>query len=250
MCVQRLTVTIIARNEADRIGAAIQSVDFADEVLVVDSGSTDDTIDVARSLGARVIETDWPGYREQKNRAMGWATYDWVLGLDADERVNSELAAAITEVLRSPQAAGYEMSRLGHWMGAEIHHGTWRPDRAIRLFDRRFGRWTGGSVHELVEVDGPVHRVAGELVHHPYRDLEEQLQSIQRYAQLFVDDARQDGVRARWWDVVFRPFFHLFKALVLRAGIRDGIRGWCLAALGATHVMLKWGMLYLAQDEP
>ena len=246
---QRLTVTIIAQNEADRIGAAIQSVSFADEVLVVDSGSTDSTIEVARSLGARVIQTDWPGYREQKNRAMGWATHDWVLGLDADERVDAELAASIAEVLKNPAAVGYEMSRLGHWMGAEIHHGTWRPDRAIRLFDRRCGRWTGGSVHEVVEVDGPVQRVQGELVHHPFRDLQEQLESIQRYAELFVDDACAAGVRAYWWDVVFRPFLHLFKALVLRAGIRDGIRGWCLAGLGATHVMLKWGMLYLAQDD-
>jgi len=247
--VEALTVTIIAVNEADRIESAIRSVSFADEVLVVDSGSTDDTVSVARSLGARVIETDWPGYRVQKNRAVAWAQNDWVLGLDADEVVGDALARSIQAVLESPSAVGFEVARLGHWMGAPIEHGTWRPDRAIRLFDRRRGEWSGGSVHERVSVTGAVGRLDGDLLHYPYRDLNEQLSSIQRYAALFVQDARAEGRSARVTDVVFRPIFHLFKALILKGGVRDGVRGLCLAGLGAAGVMLKWGMLYLSDHE-
>jgi len=247
--VEPLTVTIIAVNEADRIGSAIRSVAFADEVLVVDSGSTDDTVAVARALGARVIETDWPGYRVQKNRAATWARHDWVLGLDADEVVGEALAASIQAVLDSPAAVGFEVARLGHWMGAPIEHGTWRPDRAIRLFDRRHGEWTGGSVHERVSVVGEVGRLDGDLFHYPYRDLNEQLGTMQRYAELFVQDAQAEGRSARVVDVVFRPVFHLLKALILKGGIRDGVRGFCLASLGAAGVMLKWGMLYLSDHE-
>jgi glycosyltransferase involved in cell wall biosynthesis len=245
--VNGLTVTIIAANEADRIGAAIESVRFADEVLVVDSGSTDATVAIAKSLGARVIETDWPGYRDQKNRAAGWAKYDWVLGLDADERVDEVLAASIQSALKTPKAFGFEMARQGHWMGAAIGFGTWRPDRAVRLYDRRKGLWAGGSVHERVEVDGPVVLLDGDIQHYPFRSLDEQLSDIGRYANLFVDDAIKAGRRGRVVDLVFRPVAHFLKAIVLRQGFRDGARGWCLAMLGATAVMLKWGMLYLRQ---
>jgi glycosyltransferase involved in cell wall biosynthesis len=242
---KRLSVTIIACNEADRIGRAIESVSFADEVLVIDSGSTDDTVAVAQALGARVIESDWPGYRQQKNRAASWATHDWILGLDADEWVGPTLSASIQAALKAPTVNGFQVDRLGFWMGAPIHHGTWRPDRAIRLFDRRRGQWTGGSVHELVDVEGVTERLVGDLLHDPYRDLSEQLASIDRYARLFVQDARASDRRARVWDVIVRPILHFVKALVVRGGIRDGVRGWCLAGLGAAAVMLKWGMLYL-----
>ena len=245
---ERLSVTIIACNEADRIGRAIQSVSFADEVLLVDSGSTDDTVRIATALGARVIQTDWPGYRAQKNRALTWAQHNWVLGLDADEWVSPILANSIQAALRSPTVFGFEINRLGVWMGTEIHHGVWRPDRSVRLFDRRRGSWSGGSVHERVQIDGRTERLTGDLMHDPYRDLSEQLQSIDRYARLFVNDAITGNKKAYIWDVVFRPFAHLVKALLIRRGVLDGVRGLCLAGLGAAAVMLKWGMLYLRQE--
>ncbi len=247
---QPLSVTIIAVNEADRIGRAIQSVAFADEVLVVDSGSTDDTVAVARAHGARVIETDWPGYRVQKNRAAEWAANDWILGLDADEVVDDVLAEEIQAALDSPLVAGFELGRLGYWMGQAIEHGTWRPDRAIRLYDRRYGQWSGGSVHERVTVDGETRLLKGDLLHYPFRNIEEQLMDMYRYAVLFVEDAQEMGRRAKGVDVLFRPIAHFAKAIVVRRGFLDGIRGWMLAGLGASGVMLKWGMLYLAQRRP
>ena len=240
-----LSVTIIAHNEADRIARAIESVSFADEVLVVDSGSTDDTVRVAEGLGARVIQTDWPGYRLQKVRAAEWARNDWVLGLDADEWLSPALVASIRVALENPKAHGFEMDRLGLWMGAFIRHGVWRPDKSIRLFNRRHGGWAGGAVHERVCVVGDTQRLLGDLMHDPYRDISEQLASIDRYARLFVDDSKAAGRRARVWDVLVRPVAHFIKALVLRRGFLDGVRGWCLAGLGASAVMLKWGMLYL-----
>jgi len=245
-----LSVTIIACNEADRIARAIESVSFADEVLVLDSGSDDDTVGVATALGARVIETDWPGYRVQKERAAELAKNDWILGIDADEWLSPALATSICAALKNPSVNGFEMDRLGLWMGAWIRHGVWRPDRAIRLFNRRRGRWAGGTVHEKVRVDGPIHRLEGDLMHDPYRDLSEQLQSMDRYARLFVEGAKASGRKAYIWDVVVRPPVHFLKALVLRHGFLDGVRGWCLAGLGAAAVMLKWGMLYLDERAP
>ena len=242
-----LSVTIIAVNEADRIGHAIKSVAFADEILVVDSGSTDDTVAIAKSFGARVIETDWPGYREQKNRAAQWAKNDWILGLDADEAVDDTLAAEIKTALVSPNVEGFEIGRLGFWMGRPIEHGTWRPDRSIRLYDRRKGRWLGGAVHERVQVDGKIRRLSGDILHRPYRDLDEQLRDLNRYAELFVQDALMNGRKAYAFDVIFRPMAHVVKAIIIRFGFLDGVRGWMLAGVGAMGVMMKWGMLYLNQ---
>ncbi len=247
---QPLSVTIIACNEADRIGAAIRSVGFAAEVVVLDSGSVDDTVAVAEALGARVLRTGWPGHVAQKTRAMEAATHDWVLNIDADEAVSPELARAIEAALSAPKGAvGFSLDRLGHWGGQPMRHGTWWPDRQLRLFDRRRARYVGRDPHDRVALDGSVGRLPGVLHHHPYRNLEEHLATIGRYADLFVQGCLAEGRRAEWWDVVFRPVLHLFKALVLRAGVLDGVRGWCVAGLGAVHVQLKWGRLYLAQRE-
>jgi glycosyltransferase involved in cell wall biosynthesis len=245
-----LSVTIIAMNEADRIGATIRSVDFAAEVLVLDSGSEDDTVQVAEAHGARVIQTGWPGHVAQKDRAMREAQHDWVLNIDADETLSPELALAIQDVLSAPpQAAGFSFPRLGYWGGEPIRHGTWWPDRQLRLFDRRRARYFGRDPHDRVAVDGPVVCLDQVLVHRPYRNIAEHMGTIGRYADIFVQGCLASGRRAHWWDVVFRPGFHLLKALVLRAGVLDGVRGLCVAGLGALYVQLKWGRLYLAQQE-
>ena len=152
-------MTIIARDEADRIEDAIRSVSFATEVVVLDSGSSDDTVAVAKRMGARVIETDWPGHVAQKNRALNEAAHDWVLSIDADERVSKALAEVVREFMAQPEAmrpAGLSMPRLSWWMGAPVRHGTWHPDRRIRLVDRRRARWGGRNPHDVLEVDQPV----------------------------------------------------------------------------------------------
>ena len=246
----QLSVVIIARNEEDRIGEALRSVAFADEVVVLDSGSTDGTVALARSLGARVIETDWPGHVAQKNRALEHAGSDWVLSIDADERISPQLAQAIQALMQTdPSADGYRVSRLSWWMGAPVRHGTWYPDRRIRLFHRQRARWTGIDPHDFVKVDGAVAPLSGDILHHPYRSLSDHLSTIDRYTARHVEVALGRGVRARWWDVILRPPLHFIKAILLKRGFLDGVRGWCIAGLGATYVLVKWTRLYLHREQ-
>ena len=244
-----ITVTIIARNEADRIAAAIHSVGFASEVLVLDSGSTDDTVRCALDNGARVIETDWPGHVAQKNRAMVEARHDWILSIDADERVSKELAKQIQMLsLGDSGPAGYRFARLTWWMGQAIRYGAWYPDARVRLFDRRRARWSGRNPHDRIELTGPADKLAGELVHHPYRNLGEHFRTIDDYTRISAQEALKDGVRARFWDPLVRPLLHFVKAILLKLGFMDGIRGWCIAFLGATYVSVKWTRIYIEQS--
>jgi len=245
-----LSVVIIAQDEADRLPDAIRSASFADEVIVLDSGSTDDTVALARSLGATVIETDWPGHVAQKNRALQHASHDWVLSLDADERLSPRLAASVQAILSTTPAHGaYRVARLNFWEGAPLRHGTWYPDARVRLFRRGLARWAGTDPHDRVETSGTVGRLAGDLHHHPYRSLAEHLQTIDRYTARHAEVALSEGRRAAWWDVALRPILHLVKALLLKRGLLDGVRGICVAGLGATYVLLKWTRLYLAQRD-
>ncbi len=243
-----LTVAIIARDEADRIGAAIAAVDAA-EVLVLDSGSTDGTPALARSLGARVIETDWPGHVAQKNRALDAARQPWVLCLDADERPDAALRAELRRVIaEDPEGRGpldgYYVLRRNYYLGAPIRGGSFRPTPHLRLLRRGRGRWGGEDPHDRLSVDGPAGTLGGFLEHHPYRSLGEHLATIDRYTARFVQVTDR---RARWPDLLLRPPAHLARALLLQGGWRDGPRGFILAWLGAAHVALKWGRLMLAQ---
>ena len=244
-----LTAVIIASDEADRIGLAIGSVAFADEVLVLDSGSQDETVAVAESAGARVICTDWPGHVAQKNRGLAHARHDWVLSIDADEVVSPELAAEIVELLRcGPTQAGYRLRRLSWWAGQPIRHGLWFPDVRIRLVDRRRARWTGSDPHDRIELAGPAGDLRGLLEHHPFRSLSEHLATIDSYTATAAAGLLAGGRRVRLLDVVIRPFLHLMKALLLRAGFLDGVRGLMLAGLGASYVLLKWGRAWLVRS--
>lgn len=243
-----LSVTIIARDEADRIGDAIRSVRaLSDDVVVLDSGSIDATVSIARNLGARVIETDWPGYVAQKNRALRYVRHDWVLAIDADERVSPELALEVRRVLaREPGVVGFTVPRLGFWEGRPIRHGTWYPDTRVRLFRRDRARWTGRDPHDHVVADGPVGHLSAPLHHFPFRHLGEHLQQVDRYSRLMAEGARAAGERAHWWDVVFRPILHFVKGYLLRMGFLDGVRGFCVASFGAAYVLSKWSRLYFA----
>ncbi|MCK6506570.1 glycosyltransferase family 2 protein [Myxococcota bacterium] len=244
-----LSVAIIARDEADRLPLAIASVrGLAREVVVVESGSSDDTAAVAAALGARVVQTDWPGHVAQKNRALQACTEPWVLCLDADEQVSPALAASIRRALgEGPSVDGYALSRLSWWQGAAVRHGTWYPDRRLRLVRRQGARWGGQNPHDRLEVDGPVGRLEGDLVHHPYRSLGEHLATIDRYTAIAAAELAAAGTRAGWADVALRPLLHFVKAYLLKAGFRDGVRGLCLAWLGASYVALKWGRRHLEQ---
>ena len=243
-----VSACIVTRDEEDRLGPCLDSLDWCDELLVVDSHSTDKTRELAAARGARVIERDWPGHVAQKEFAVRSAHHDWVLCIDADERVSPELHAAIEAERRRDFAgvAGYEVSRVSRYLGRWIRHGTWYPDWKLRLFDRRRGGWGGRDPHDRASVSGGVRRLAGELRHEPYRSFEDHLRTIDRYTTITAEAMRAEGRRARLADVILRPPARFFAFFFWRRGFLDGWRGLLLAYLAAHYVRLKYAKLWIA----
>jgi glycosyltransferase involved in cell wall biosynthesis len=248
----RVSACIVAMNEEDRLGACLDTLDWCDELIVVDSHSTDATRELAAARGARVIERDWPGHVAQKEFAVRAARHDWVFCIDADERVSPELREAIESERRGGFAgtSGYEMSRASAYLGRWIRHGTWYPDWKLRLFDRRRGGWGGRDPHDHASVDGRVARLAGELRHEPYRSFDDHLRTIDRYTTIMAEEMRAGGRRARLVDVILRPPARFFVFFVWRRGFLDGWRGLLLAYLAAHYVRLKYAKLWVATRAP
>ena len=245
-----LSACIIALNEADRIGACIESLAFCDEIVVVDSGSTDGTRDIATSGGARVIEHPFEGYRTQKDFAVMQARHDWVLCLDADERVTPALRAAIETAREGGFAdvSGYRFARATEYFGEFLRHGNAYPDRVLRLFDRRRGGWHAGrEIHEHVVVDGPVRTLAGDLEHRAYRSLDDQLARYRRYATLMAQDMQQRGRRAHLHNLIVNPAWRFLRGYLLRGGFLDGWRGFLFACFETDYVREKFARLWLLQ---
>ena len=242
-----LSACIITYNEQDRIEACVRSVGFCDEVLVVDSHSTDETRARAAALGARVIERDWPGYRSQKQFAVEAASNDWVLCVDADERVSGQLRTEI-ERLRSRGFEGFDgwsIPRITEYFGRFLRHGNAYPDRLVRLFDRRRGRWTGEEIHENTRIDGPVGRLHGHLEHFPYRSLSDHLLRMQRYAMLMAAALHARGRRCGLGKVLVNPAWRFLRGYVLRLGFLDGWRGMVFALVESNYVRRKYLHLYI-----
>jgi glycosyltransferase involved in cell wall biosynthesis len=245
-----LSACIITLNEVDRIGACIDSLAFCDEVVVVDSGSIDGTRELAAAKGARVLERAFDGYRSQKDFAVRTARHDWVLCLDADERVTPTLRASIEQARGRGfvDAAGYRFARLSNYFDAPMRHGNAYPDRVMRLFDRRRGGWRGErEIHEHASVDGPVATLPGDLSHDPYRSLGDQLTRVDRYARMMAEHMHAKGRRASLLNIVFNPFWRFLRGYVLRAGFLDGWRGLIYAYVRANYVRQKFVKLWLLQ---
>ena len=247
----KVTVTIITLNEAAHIGDCLASVAWADERLVVDSGSTDGTAELARAAGARVIVRDWPGYAAQKNFAAGEAAHDWILSLDADERVTPDLAREIQALLgapASPARAGYRIPRVTWHLGRWIWHTDWYPDYQLRLYDRRRARWRPRRVHESVEVDGGDYgHLAGDLQHYAYRDEAHHRQTMERYTTLAAEEMHASGRRAGLASLALHPLAAFLRNYVLRAGFLDGRAGLTISAMNARYVYLKFTKLRALQ---
>jgi glycosyltransferase involved in cell wall biosynthesis len=243
-----ISACIITLNEADRIDACIQSLSFCDEIVVVDSGSTDGTQERAVARGARVIAHPFEGYRAQKDFAVHSVQNDWVLCLDADERVTDALRASIQSAQQNcfADASGFRFARATEYFGKFLRHGNAYPDRVLRLFDRRSGGWRGDrEIHEHVSVDGRVVTLAGDLEHRAYRSLGDQMNRLQRYAQLMAEDMHRRGRRANIANLVFNPFWRFVRGYFLRLGFLDGWRGLIYAWVEANYVRQKFIMLWL-----
>jgi glycosyltransferase involved in cell wall biosynthesis len=243
--VPKLSVTIITKNEAGDIEAALQSVSWADERIVVDSGSTDDTVAVATPLADRVVVHEWPGYAAQKNHAASLASHDWILSLDADERVTPELAAEIKALLREePADRGFRIPRVTWHLGRWIRTTDWYPDFQLRLYDRRAAKWAGRHVHEGVQVGGSVGRLRGELQHYAYRDVADHMETIERYTTLAARQLHESGRRATVTDMLVLPRLTFLRNYVLKGGFRDGAPGLIISRMNSYYVFLKFAKLW------
>ena len=241
----KLSVTVITRNEAADLGDALATVAWADEIIVVDSQSTDETVAIARRYTDRVIVREWPGYIDQKNYASSIATHDWILSLDADERVTPELASEIKARLAdTPREAAYRIPRVTWHLGRWVRTTDWYPDYQLRLYDRRAAQWTGRHVHEAVSVRGETGQLSGELQHYAYRDIADHLETIDRYTTLAARQMREAGKRAGALQIAGHPPLAFLRNYLAHGGIKDGVPGFIISALNAYYVFLKFAKLW------
>ena len=231
-----LSLVLITRDAAHELAACIASASFATDIVVVDSGSADDTVAVAQRAGARVIDHAWEGFGPQKNFAVGQARHDWVLCLDADERV-----ALFAQ--GSPPATAYALARRNRFLGRWLAHGEGYPDWNVRLFDRRHARWTPEPVHENVQADGAVVRLAGDLEHASAESIEDYVAKQNRYTSLQAQAMHARGRHASALRIAAAPIARFFRFYVLKSGWRDGIAGFAHIAIGAFGSFLKYTKL-------
>jgi glycosyltransferase involved in cell wall biosynthesis len=238
----RITATIITFNEEERIAEALASLACCDEIIVVDSGSTDRTRDIASDAGARVITRLWEGYSRQKNFAAAQASHNWILSIDADERLSIELADEIVKWKKEPEpehrTRACSMARRAFYLGKWIHRSGWYPDRKVRLYDRRHCQWTG-TIHENLTTDGEVLKLRGDLLHFPFIDWDHQKKKIDEYAALAAKDARARDVPGNVFKLAFGPPLVFIKSFFLRGGFLDGWRGGLIAYAGARYVFRR-----------
>lgn len=238
----QVSAIVITFNEEDRIAETVSSLGFCQEIVVVDSGSTDRTREVAAACGARVSMRDWTGYSDQKNHAAECASNDWVFSVDADERPGMELANEIRrwKAKGDPTAqAAFSMPRRVCYLGTWIRRSGWYPDRKTRLYDRRRARWMGDFVHEELSVEGGVGHFAGDLLHFPYRSLDEHHATIDRYTALAAAELRERGRRFNPLRLVLGPPLYFLKNFLLRGGLLDGVSGLRIAYMGARYVLIR-----------
>jgi glycosyltransferase involved in cell wall biosynthesis len=243
--VPRLSAIVITRNEAANIADCLDHLSFCDERIVVDCGSQDDTVAIAARSGAQAVVRDWLGFGAQKNYALSLATGDWVLSVDADERISPDLAGAIRAALDG-DVDGYEFPRLSSFCGRKMRHSGWYPDYVLRLFRRGRARFTDARVHERVVCDGPVARLSAPLIHHPVARLEDALSRMDRYSTASAADLVGAGRRVSFWSGIGHGLGAFLRTYVLRGGFLDGAEGFLLAVANAEGSYYRYMKAWLA----
>ena len=238
-----LSVVLITRNAAAELPQCLASVAFADEVVVVDSGSSDGTAEIATRYGARVVAKDWLGFGRQKQFAVEQAAHDWVLCLDADECVSPELAASVVRALQAPAAPVYRMARCNRFLGRWLRHGEGYPDWSPRLFDRRHARWSDDEVHEKVLYAASPGTLDGDLLHESGEDLGRYLEKQNRYTALAAQELHRHGQRAGLARLALSPMLRFFKFYLLRLGFLDGLPGLVHISIGCMNSFMKYAKL-------
>ena len=239
-----LSVTIITLNEERNLRPCLESVRFADEIIVVDSGSRDLTLSIAKEFKAQVFQESWKGFAGQKNSAQEKAKGPWVLNVDADERVTEALRLEIQKVLQEdPPVDGFRIPRKNFFCGQWIRHGGWYPNYQMRLYRKDVGKFAFREVHEQVEVQGPVRTLNGPLEHYTYRSISDYIKRMDRYSELSAKQYLKEGRRIGWPAIVARSWFTFFQMWILKRGCMDGGNGLLLAVLYSQYTFIKYAKL-------
>lgn len=240
-----VSVVIIAFNEEKNIRAALESARWADEIVVVDSFSTDSTVEICREYTEKVYQEKWRGFSGQKSYAVGLAKNDWVFVLDSDERFTGELRNEIAGLmLEGPSMSGYYVPRRNHFMGREIRHCGWSPDYSIRLFDRKKGVFKDRAVHEAVELSGEAGYLKAPMLHYTYSSISDYITRMDRYSALAAEEMKKEGRRSGPPCMLFKPAFTFFKMFLVRQGFRDGIHGLVISMLYSFYTFSKYAKLW------
>ena len=241
----KLSVTIITLNEGENISDALKSVKWADEIVVVDSGSSDKTVDICKEYTGKIFYNPWPGMNAQKAFAKSLAAHDWILNIDADERVTQELAIEIQDILeRGGDCDGYFIPRKVYYLGRWIEHSGWYPDYKLRFFKTNKGRWGGIDPHDEVVVDGRVGYLKGDLHHYTYDSIEDHMATMNRFTCIAAEEYEKRGKKSGVLNLVTRPPLTFFKKYILKQGFRDGLPGFIIAVSSAYYVFLKYAKLW------
>jgi glycosyltransferase involved in cell wall biosynthesis len=241
----KLSVVIVVRNAERTIGQAIRSAGFADECLVVDTGSTDQTLEIIKESGVRLLLHSWEGYAKTKQWAVEQAANDWVFLLDADEMITEGLSKEVGETLvtKPDSIDGFSCPRKNYFLGKWMRWGGWYPDRVVRLFRKSQVQFTQVQVHETVQVNGDLGTLQSPLEHFTDDTLKDYLYKLNIYTTLSAKDLTEKGKHCHWWDLWFRPIWMLLRMAIFKLGILDGWRGILLAALSGIHVLVKYAKL-------
>lgn len=241
-----VSACIITLNEEDNIRRCLESVQWADERLVVDSGSEDRTVEIADEMGARVLHQDWLGYREQKQYATDQAENDWIFSIDADEAISDRLSEDLRETFRDdpdPETS-FRVNRKCYFLGRWIEHGSWYPDWIIRLFNRNSTSWTGGDLHESVRPTEVVERLEGNLYHYPYENIAENVQYGNYYSGIQAEELSGKNKSSGLFTAMSHSGFKFLKDYILKRGFLDGMPGFIIASIGSFNVFLKYAKLW------
>lgn len=237
----KITATIITLNEERKIVRAIESLRCCDEILILDSGSVDRTVELAERLGARVIEGGWLGYAAQKNRVAEQASHEWILSLDADEALSEALEGEIWNVKKNgPRYDAYTMPRMAQYLGKWILHSGWYPDRKVRLYDRRKAKWVGEFVHESVKVDGRVGHLESNILHFTCDSISEHVKTIDHYTTLAAQELASRRIKIGVSHLIFDPPWTFFKTYFIYLGFLDGVEGLILAYMASFYTFVKY----------
>lgn len=244
-----LSVIIITKNEESHIEKCLESVKWADEIIVLDSGSTDKTVSLCQQFTPHVFEMDWQGFGIQKQRALNKATGDWVLSIDADEIISPELRHEIEQAINQNQYDAFLLPRLSSYCGKFINHSGWYPDYILRLFRRELGEFSNAVVHEIVIVNGKIGKLNSPILHDSYKDLAEVLRKMDSYSTLGAKQLFEKGVKSSISKAILKGFWTFFRTYVLQRGFLDGSHGFMLAIYNSETTYYKYLKLWELQSE-